>query len=475
MITPHIWRTGPRHACTTLVLLLLTLGCYSPGDEAFEGLWLSNGYGLFLEVGDGEVRIKEITAVSCIPREESFTRAGVEPDGSWRLQVGGDSAGAYFGLDSKSVARLQRTGTASDILFQRASTPPPVCAQPVENTPRATFDVFWTTFWEHYPYFEMKGVDWNEVRESIGPTISETTTDDELFGILAEAIAPLKDAHTSIMAESVGRASYVRPDPELGGATAVTAVFANVQQRFDRALEIIESRYLEGELRSFCNGHLRYGELSGGTGYVYLDQEGDYTDEPGFAATLEVFEAALDTIFTAASTADALILDVRKNYGGSDILSLALASRLTATEYFAYAKVARRDPDDPTLLTPRQERLVPITTRPGFAGPVAQLIGRYTISAGETLTQALMGREPHITRIGENTQGVFSDVLGRTLPNGWQIGLPNELFLTENGNYFDGPGIPPDVEVPVFRSVDLDAGLDPALERAVALLAGTGG
>ena len=86
-----------------------------------------------------------------------------------------------------------------------------------------------------------------------------------------------------------------------------------------------------------------------------------------------------------------------------------------------------------------------------------------------------MGREPHITRIGEHTQGVFSDVLGRTLPNGWQLGLPNELFLTEDGAYFDGPGIPPDIEVPVFRRNDLDAGLDPALERAVAHLSETGG
>jgi C-terminal processing protease CtpA/Prc len=147
-----------------------------------------------------------------------------------------------------------------------------------------------------------------------------------------------------------------------------------------------------------------------------------------------------------------------------------LASRLTTTGYLAYAKVARSDPDDPTQFTPRQERMVPATSRPGYFGPVVQLTGPYTISAGETLTQALMGREPSITRIGQNTQGVFSDVLNRQLPNGWRIGLPNELFLTEDGEYFDGPGIPPDIEVPVFRSVDLDAGSDPALERAMAFL-----
>ncbi len=470
MITSRICATWPRLIQTTLFLLLLALGCNSAGLGPVEGLWLSQGYGLFLDVRDGQVRVKEITAISCISREEVLVRVAEEPDGSWRLGVGGDEGGAYFRLDSESVARLERVGTASDILFHRTSEPPAVCSQPVEDTPQATFEVFWTTFREHYPFFEMKGVDWNGVRESLRSRIADTTTPEELFGILSEAIAPLEDAHTSITAESVGRAAFVRPDPELGGISAVADAIANVEQRFARALEIIESRYLEGELRSFCNGHLRYGELPDGLAYVYLDQEGDYTDEPGFPATLDVFEAALDTVFTAAEGANGLILDVRKNYGGSDILSLALASRLTRNEYYAYAKVARSDPDDPTLFTPRQERMVPTTTRPGFHGPVAQLIGRYTISAGETLTQALMGREPHITRVGEHTQGVFSDVLGRTLPNGWQLGLPNELFLTEDGAYFDGSGIPPDIEVPVFRRNDLDAGLDPALEGAVALL-----
>jgi hypothetical protein len=45
-------------------------------------------------------------------------------------------------------------------------------------------------------------------------------------------------------------------------------------------------------------------------------------------------------------------------------------------------------------------------------------MGPLTIRAGETFTQALMGRTPHVTRIGENTQGVFSDVLVRKLTMG---------------------------------------------------------
>ena len=106
------------------------------------------------------------------------------------------------------------------------------------------------------------------------------------------------------------------------------------------------------------------------------------------------------------------------------------------------------------------------SARPSFHGPVVELIGPFTISAGETTTQALMGRTPKVLRIGENTQGVFSDVLGRRLPNGWDFGLPNEVFRSPDGKTFDGPGIPPDITVPVFADEDLAAGRDPALERA---------
>ena len=80
-------------------------------------------------------------------------------------------------------------------------------------------------------------------------------------------------------------------------------------------------------------------------------------------------------------------------------------------------------------------------------------VGREELSSsGETTTQALMGRRPHVVRIGENTQGVFSDVLGRRLPNGWTFGLPNEVFRTADGKTFDGPGIPPDVLPQIFEA-----------------------
>jgi C-terminal processing protease CtpA/Prc len=113
---------------------------------------------------------------------------------------------------------------------------------------------------------------------------------------------------------------------------------------------------------------------------------------------------------------------------------------------------------------------VRVGKQPRFTGKIILLTGRNSVSAAETFTMALMGRTPAVTRVGENTQGVFSDVLGRRLPNGWRFGLPNEIFLTEAGKTFDGPGIPPDIAVPVFPREDLQQGRDSCLDKALELL-----
>jgi C-terminal processing protease CtpA/Prc len=114
--------------------------------------------------------------------------------------------------------------------------------------------------------------------------------------------------------------------------------------------------------------------------------------------------------------------------------------------------------------------MVKVGRAPRFEGNVVLLTSRHSVSAAETFTMALMGRTPRVTRVGENTQGVFSDVLGRRLPNGWRFGLPNEIFLTQSGESFDGPGIAPDIAVPVFAKDDLEHGRDPAIRKALEIL-----
>ncbi len=97
------------------------------------------------------------------------------------------------------------------------------------------------------------------------------------------------------------------------------------------------------------------------------------------------------------------------------------------------------------------------------------LTGGSTFSAGETF------RPGRTVRIGQPTQGVFSDVMVRKLPNGMSAFLPNEEFLTGSGRTFDGTGIPPHLTEPVFTKEEFDRGKDSAFDRAVNVLWTHGG
>ena len=121
----------------------------------------------------------------------------------------------------------------------------------------------------------------------------------------------------------------------------------------------------------------------------------------------------------------------------------------------------------------RLSSFCPPESRPGFKGPVVELLGPITMSAAETFSQALMGRTPHIATIGKNIQGLLGEYLTRRLPNGWTFSVSNAVSRTRDGGMFEVLGLPPDIPKPVFADNDVAAGMDPALTLAMEILANT--
>ena len=425
---------------------------------AQSNLWTSEGYGYFFDASPDTLRAFEVTSISCIP---SFTAVAVPaPAGAvaaFRF-IGAPVTVLMLADQSAGGMRFHMNGAASDVVLRRATERPPACNRPTPNTPSSNFDVFTRTWAEQYGFFDLKHVDWAAVVAANRAKVSDSTSPAELFAVLRGMIEPLQDAHTYIGAQDVAlRFAGSRP-----GGDRVP------RDQWNRAYATVE-RYLIGGLHKFCEGQLEFGMLAPDIGYLRIRGFGRYTPEGSFDSGLIALEAALDTIFAGADGWKGFVTDVRINGGGADPYGLAIASRLTAKDYVAYVKDARLDPNDPTRWTPGQTSWVRATTRPGFRGAVVHLTGIHSVSAAETFTQALINREPAVIRVGQNTQGVFSDVLGRRLPNGWRFGLPNERFVT-NGKSYDGPGIPPTIEVPVFPPSDLESGRDGAIEKALEVL-----
>ncbi|MFD7668540.1 S41 family peptidase [Streptomyces sp. NPDC059788] len=475
-------RTALAVLTTMAALTALTTACAAPTEAhpdrpddadrsarpaaaaSLDGVWRTDGYGAFVTIDGHQLRTYETTAVSCLPGSARGVRTG-PPGAGGRVDFAvRDGARITIVPRGGDTARLSVQDNVGHRALHRIAELPARCHQSPAKDPRTVFDVFWHTYAENYPFFAAKKTDWAAVRARYRPRVTARTTDDELFAILREMIEPLHDGHTNLSAGPGRGYAGARP-----GTTAPTPALL---KQVDAATAANLGR--DATLRRWAGGALSYADLPGRLGYLRITAFHGYTDRDDHDSDVAELDRALDAVFTKARTSGpkalrSLVVDLRLNGGGSDRLGLRVASRLTGRPYPAYRKHARNDPDDPRKFTPAQPVQVRPHDGPRYTGPLTLLTGPLTISAGETFTQALLSRAPAPARIGENTQGVFSDTLDRTLPNGWKFALPNEEFRTADGRTFDGTGIPPTIRTPVFAPEDLASRRDPALARARAL------
>ncbi|MFM2313913.1 MAG: hypothetical protein RLZZ04_3189 [Cyanobacteriota bacterium] len=432
--------------------------------DSLQGLWKSDGYGWIVEAKGDELSFIDVTKNSFIP---SFSVNNVDQTpGDGEVDFAATTPDlAAFDLKIKStndddVKTVDIEGDSTEITLQRIDEKPEVSEQPTPNDPLTNFDVFWDTFAENYAAFPLKDVDWQAVREEYRPQVTSETTPEQLFEILSSAIEPLNDVHTRISAEDIGKTFRGERDD-----TDYEAAVQKIEQ-----IKGITDQYLSEPLQSWGNGNISYGKLDSGAGYLRIDSFGEYTDSGKFEDDLAELNTALDTIFSQPDQPENLVIDLRLNGGGSDELALEIASRLADKPYLAYTGITRNDPNDPSQFTEPQSVTIQPNDKPGFLGDVTLLTSRYSTSAAESFTESLIGREQDVVRVGENTQGVFSSVLTKTLPNGWKFGLGNQLYFTEEGKNFETEGIPADVQVPVFTDEDLANGRDSAIEKTEEIL-----
>ncbi|MCX4751075.1 S41 family peptidase [Kitasatospora sp. NBC_01287] len=439
----------------------------APATNRLDGTWQTDGYGMVITIEDGQLTVYDRTRADCLPDQLSAAQlAAPGRNGTTRYGSGGVPL-LTVTPQGRQHAIARSDGSVGHIRLDRLAALPALCAAPPPTTPLTVFDDFWASFAENYPFFTAKGIDWQALRDRYRPLIGPGTTDAQLGQIMTDMLAPLHDAHTALAYQGGTVYSGLRS----GTRSQTPQLRAQAQAAVDAQLV--------GPEQTWAQGKVGVGELPGRIGYLRIWSFDDYVDGGGYQQQAAVLDQALDALLSTANTTgpDALrglVIDVRLNAGGSDALGLRVASRLTDQAYTAYRKRARNDPDDATRFTRPEPITVDPAATPRWTGPVALLTSSYTGSAGETFTQALMGRGPQVTRIGDNTQGVFSDVLLRTLSADWLTALPNEEYLDARGHTFDGAGIPPDLRTPVFTAPELAARQDSALSAARRLLDPTG-
>lgn len=182
--------------------------------------------------------------------------------------------------------------------------------------------------------------------------------------------------------------------------------------------------------------------------------------------------AAIDFVVDVRE-APSLIVDVRPNAGGDELLAREFAA-LFLDKPAVYARNRTVDPDAPTGWTPTFDRTVnPAPHERRFPGHVALLIGPVCMSANESFI-TMMQQSPRVRTFGGTTRGSSGNPkphqVGAVGPHTLTIVLPSWQDFTAAGVPIEGHGIQPDEPVSVGLN-NKDHIVDAALrwlERAAA-------
>lgn len=175
----------------------------------------------------------------------------------------------------------------------------------------------------------------------------------------------------------------------------------------------------------------------------------------------------LREVFAELKDAKALILDLRGNPGGTDLLGQALASHLIEPGYAYFGLSAQRDGRwrEPFQVRPKHG-----ADHPRFSGRLVVLIDESTFSTADNLAACLRDAHPNATFIGQPTGAGTGAPREFTLPNTKAVvSFCTMRVYSPRGTLIEGIGVWPDIAIVPSRD-DLLQGRDVALEEAMALL-----
>src|SRR5262245_5373841 len=272
----RVKRIAPGLLSIAGLMALLATFFSSSSAQSLDGFWQSDAYGLLVEIRGANLSTHQTTSISCLPWWTAKRSDGDGKKSEVVFKRGDTPISLTLGPSSDTL--LMRDGVSvSRVSLRRISARPDKCSDKLANTPQNNYAVFWQTFAEQFALFPQYGADWAAVDRKYRPQVTASTTPEELFGILREMILPFHNAHTNINAQSINRL-YVgyRPVSEIGlklqatSSLSIKELLELPAQLDQRTRDIIESKYLEAKLRSYCNDMIYFGMLKTSIGYLRI-------------------------------------------------------------------------------------------------------------------------------------------------------------------------------------------------------------
>ncbi len=173
-----------------------------------------------------------------------------------------------------------------------------------------------------------------------------------------------------------------------------------------------------------------------------------------------LFDAAIDSL----RESDAIVLDLRGNFGGVGGMSMGFAGHFLDSTY-TIGTMHQRGMTTKFVANPRRTDTRSRRVTP-YAGPLALVVDELSISTTEIFAEGLRA----INRaqvFGVQSAGQALPSVPERLPNGDILYHAIADFTSPTGRQVEGDGVRPSVVTPLTRGALL-AGQDPALDAAVA-------
>ena len=307
------------------------------------------------------------------------------------------------------------------------------------KNPVNVFDYLWNQVDQNYTFFDVKGIDWDSVREVYRPKVSDDMDKESLFEVCAAMLNTLRDGHTNLISgfdvshnDSVYYKMYAEKNID------EDVVFLNY---------LTVNHHTTG---SFTHHALRDGQVA------YLRYSSFSND---------ISESVLKYLLNYYESCDGFILDLRQNGGGSmsniaNLLSIFDNHKQPLYTTQVKAGPGHADFDDAVTVYAADSSLL---GQHPYTKPVAVLIDRGSYSATSFFALCTMAYD-NIKLFGDYTGGGLGLPNGGALPNGWTYRFSVTRTLTIDGQNYEN-GVPPDVHV-LLDPACTAHGIDNVIEAA---------
>ncbi len=335
-------------------------------------------------------------------------------------------------------------------------------AQEVEiSKPEKNFEAFWLFFSDNYAFFKEKNICWDATYNYYRPRVNAKTSNDSLYAIFCAMVKPLNDGHVGIYRRDGQHFSAKRPS-RMVKEFCTDSLRKQFWPMVDSSLTkngFAPMKYLG---REFKGKPLFAYTSNGKVGYIRFTRcFSSWANMRGFRT-----EHYLKKIMKEFESLEGVVVDVRFNIGGDDKFALNVAGHFTKSRILVHYKQTRIE------ATPVFTMLQPIYLKPRgskpFEGKVVVLTNDRTASAADVFALD-MAQLPNVVLVGENSEGVFSDIFSRRLPNGWKVTLSNQRYFSPQMQCYEGEGVPVSVEALNSLS-DLGTMDDAVMKKALNVL-----